>query len=347
MRIAVDGMGGDNAPAEIVKGCVEAARVTDDEIYIVGIEEEIRRELNRNHYVPGRIKIVNASQVITGEDSPVRAVRAKKDSSLVKGISLVKDGTCDFLISGGNTGAIMAASLFILGRIKGIERPAIGTIYPLLTGEGASFLVDAGANAECRPAHLVRFAHMGSIYAEKVLGIENPRVGLVNIGTEERKGTAALKETYGLLKESGLNFVGNIEARDIPYGVVDVMVCDGFTGNTILKLSEGMVMKAFDMLKGMFKKNAATKMSALMLKKQLKEFGRMIDYSEYGGAPMLGIRGNVLKIHGSSNAGAVVNAIIKGKVYVENDVVGMIENAVSAEKTEEAPSGAAAETENE
>lgn len=334
MRIAVDGMGGDNAPEEIVKGCVEAVKVTRDDIYIVGIEEDIKRELKKYRFDPARIKIVHATQVIEGEDAPVKAVRTKKDSSLMKGISLVKDGTCDFLVSGGNTGAVMAGSLFVLGRIKGIERPAIGTIYPLLSG-GISFLCDAGANAECKPSHLVQFARMGSLYMEKVLGVEAPRVGLINIGTEERKGTTVLKETYPLLKESGLNFIGNIEAREIPYGAADVMVCDGFTGNNILKLTEGMAKCSFDLIKALFTKNTATKLSALMMSGQLRDLKKLVDYSEYGGAPMLGVRGCVVKIHGASDAEAVKNAILNGRVYVENDVVGLIEEAVRVSETNE------------
>lgn len=327
MRIAVDGMGGDNAPAEIVRGCVEAVKLTKDEIYIVGIEDEIKKELKKYRFDPARIKIVHASQVISGEDAPVRAVRTKKDSSLVKGIGLLRDGTCDFFVSGGNTGAVMAGSLFVLGRIKGIERPAIGTIYPLMSG-GISFLCDAGANAECRPSHLVQFARMGSLYMEKVLGVEAPRVGLINIGTEERKGTPVLKETYPLLKESGLNFVGNIEAREIPYGAADVMVCDGFTGNNILKLTEGMARCSFDLIKDLFTRNTASKLSGLMMSGQLRELKKLVDYSGYGGAPMLGVRGCVVKIHGASDAEAVKNAILNGRVYVENNVVGLIEEAV-------------------
>ncbi len=334
MRIAVDGMGGDNAPEEIVKGCVEAVKTTRDEIYIVGIEEEIKRELKKYRFDPARIKIVHASQVISGEDAPVKAVRTKKDSSLVRGIGLVKDGTCDFLVSAGNTGAVMAGSLFVLGRIKGIERPAIGTIYPLLSG-GISFLCDAGANAECRPSNLLQFARMGSLYMEKVLGVESPRVGLINIGTEERKGTSVLKETYPLLKGSELNFIGNIEARDIPYGVADVMVCDGFTGNNILKLTEGMAKCSFELIRTLFTKNAAAKLSALMMTGQLRELKKLVDYSEYGGAPMLGVRGCVVKMHGASDADAVKNAILNGRVYVENDVVGLIEEAVREPEIDE------------
>lgn len=328
MKIAIDGMGGDNAPQEIVKGCVEAAKIIDDDIYIVGMEDAIRKELKKDISVPGNIKIVNATQVVTGEDQPVKAVRTKKDSSMVKAISLVREGICDAVISGGNTGALMAGSLFILGRIKGIERPAIGTVYPQADGT-PTFLVDAGANAECKPSQLLQFAAMGSIYMEKVLGVENPSVGLVNIGTEEHKGTPVLKETYQQLKESGLNFCGNVEARDIPFHPCDVFVCDGFTGNNILKLTEGMAQRYVALLTDMFKSSFITKMSAVALMGRLKELKKLMDYSEYGAAPLLGIKGAVLKMHGSSKANAVKNAIIKGRAYVEENVVDIIDQNVA------------------
>lgn len=328
MRIAVDGMGGDNAPDEIVRGCVEASRLIDDEIYILGIEEVIKKELKKYKFDYNKIKIVNASEVITNDDSPVKAARAKKDSSMIKGLSLVKEGTCDLMISAGNTGALMAGSLFRLGRIKGIERPAIGMTYPVI-GKGVSFLVDAGANSECRPSNLLEFAVMGSIYMDKVLGIENPSVGLINIGVEEKKGTPVLREAYQLLRDSGLNFCGNVEAREIPFGAADVLVCDGFVGNTVLKLSEGLAEKIVGLLKEMFGSSLRTKMGAVMMAEQLKGMKKIFDYSEYGGAPILGVKGPVIKIHGSSNANAVTNAIIKGISYVEQDVVDIISKYVA------------------
>lgn len=333
MRIAIDGMGGDNAPDEIVKGCVQASELIDEQIYIVGLEDVIRRELKKYRFDKNKIKIVNATEVILNEDSPVKAARTKKDSSMIKALSLVKDGTCDVAISAGNTGALMAGSLFNLGRIKGIDRPAIGMTYPVI-GKGVSFLVDAGANAECKPRNLLEFAHMGSIYMEKVLGIDNPTVGLVNIGVEESKGTPVVKETFGLLKESGLNFIGNVEAREVPYGASNVLVCDGFVGNTILKLSEGLAMRIMGLLKEMFKSNVKSKMGALMLSDKIKDLKKIMDYSEYGGAPILGVRGAVIKIHGSSQADAVKNAILKSIPYVENNVVGIITEAIEKQKQE-------------
>lgn len=328
MRIAVDGMGGDNAPEEIVKGCVEVVRLIDDEIYVLGIEDEIRRELKKYKFDTNKIKIVNATEVIENEDAPVKAARTKKDSSMIKGLSLVKDKTCDFFVSGGNTGALMAGSLFILGRIKGIDRPAIGMTYPIIGG-GMSFLVDSGANSECKSSNLLDFAVMGNIYMQKVLDISEPSVGLVNIGSEEKKGTQVLKETYQLLSKSPLNFIGNVEGRDIPYGAADVLVCDGFVGNTILKLSEGLALKVMEFIKEMFKSSPVTKMSALMMSNKLREMKKMFDYSEYGGAPILGVNGAVIKIHGSSDANAVKNAIIKGRQYAENNVVDLISDSIA------------------
>lgn len=327
MRIAIDGMGGDNAPEEIVKGCVEAAREISDDIYIVGQEDAIRKELRKYRSVPDNIKIVNATQVITGEDAPVRAVRKKKDSSMVKAISLVKEGKCDAVVSAGNTGALMAAALLMLGRIKGIERPAIGTIYPQADGR-LTFLVDAGANPECRPSQLVQFALMGSIYMEKVLDVDKPKVGLVNIGTEEHKGTPVLKETYKLLEKSSLNFIGNVEAREIPFGPADVFVCDGFTGNNLLKLTEGLASRAIGIVKDMFMVNPLTKISGIVMLNQLKELKTMLDYSKYGAAPLLGIHGAALKMHGSSNSDAVKSAILRSRSYVEENVVEIINQSV-------------------
>ena len=338
MRIAIDGMGGDNAPEEIVAGCIEAARKINDDIYIVGIEEAIRKELKKYRIVPENIKIVNATQVVTGEDSPVRAIRQKKDSSLVKSILLVKEGKCDVAVSAGNTGALMAGALLMLGRINGIERPAIGTVFPQVDGR-LTFLVDAGANPECKPSQLVQFALMGSIYMEKVLDVEKPEVGLINIGTEEHKGTAVLKETYKLLTDSSLNFIGNVEAREIPYAPADVLVCDGFTGNNLLKLSEGLGQRAIEMVRNLFMANPLTKLSAVAMMKQLKELKSLLDYSEYGAAPLLGIKGAVLKMHGSSNSNAVKNAILKSRDYVEENIVNIIDKAIN-EYSEEMKEGA-------
>lgn len=328
MRIAVDGMGGDHAPAEIVKGCAEASRLMEHEILLVGDERALREELSRYEYPKEQITVVHASEVITGEDAPVKAIRTKSDSSLVKGINLVKSGEADLILSAGNTGAIMAGGLLLLGRIPGIDRPAIASTYPIL-GKGFSLLVDSGANAECKPRNLLEFAVMGSLYMEKVFGMSSPRVGLVNIGTEEGKGTATLKTVFGMLKQSSLNFVGNVEAREVPAGVCDVVVCDGFVGNTILKLSEGLAWSILHLMKQKFTESAASKMGAMMLSGKLREMKSEFDYSSYGGAPILGVKGAVIKVHGSSNAEAVKNGIIKAIPYVENHVVQMIQESVA------------------
>lgn len=327
MRIAIDGMGGDNAPYEIVKGCVEASGLIKHEIVIVGDEEKIGAELGKYNYNKAQISIVHAKDMITGDDAPVRAVRTKTESSLVKGINMVKNGEADMLLSAGNTGAIMAGGLFILGRIPGIDRPVIASTYPIL-GKGFTLLVDSGANAECKPRNLLEFATMGSIYMEKVFNIEKPRVGLVNIGTEEGKGTTVLKAAYELLKKSHLHFVGNVEAREVPVGVCDVTVCDGFVGNTILKLTEGLAWSILKLMKSKFTDGLVPKMGALLLSGKLKEMKKEFDYSSYGGAPILGVRGALIKVHGSSNASAVKNGILKAIPYVENHVVQIIQDSV-------------------
>ncbi|MDD2190685.1 MAG: phosphate acyltransferase PlsX [Eubacteriales bacterium] len=328
MIIVVDGMGGDNAPQDIVKGTVEAAALIEHTIILVGDESSLKTELEKYKYNKEQIKVVHASEVITNDDAPVKAVRTKQDSSMVKGINMLKSGEADLFISAGNTGAIMASGLFILGRIQGIDRPAIASTYPLLGRGGVSLLVDSGANSECKPNNLLEFATMGSIYMEKVLNIKNPTVGLVNIGTEETKGTTVTKAAYDLLSKSSMRFVGNVEARDIPKGVSDVFVCDGFTGNVILKLSEGLAWTIFKLLKQKFTSGIIPKIAALLLTDKLKELKAEFDYSEYGGAPILGVKGALVKMHGSSNANAVKNTIIKGIPYAENNVVEIIQNSV-------------------
>ena len=331
MKIIIDGMGGDNAPKEIVKGVVETIPHIEHEIGIVGREEDIRAALSECGYDPdkegSRIFVVPANEVITNYDAPVKAVRTKKDSSMVVGLNMVKNGEGDLFISAGNSGALMAGGLFVLGRVRGIDRPAFAAIHPIMGG-GASLIVDAGANAECKPNNLLEFGIMGSIYAEAVLGVKQPRVGLVNLGAEESKGTSLTKMAYGLLDKSSLNFVGNVEARDLPAGVCDVIVCDGFVGNVILKYMEGFALSVFGLLKQKLTASGKTKMAALMLKKQLKELKGEMDYAEYGGAPILGVRRPLIKMHGTSNAYAVKQAILKAIPFVENGVVETIENSV-------------------
>lgn len=326
MKIVVDGMGGDHSPGEIIKGCVEAIKEMTGHIFIVGDEEKIQLELDKYDYDKSTITIIHASEVITNDDKPVKAVRRKKDSSIVVGMNMVKEKKADAFISAGNTGAIMTGALFILGRISGIDRPVISSIFPSL--KGFSLIVDAGANAECKPHNLVEFGIMGSIYSEKVLGKKNPSVALVNIGSEEAKGTQTIQTAHMLMKETQLNFQGNIEAREIPEGKADVVVCDGFVGNVILKLSEGIVEFFMTLLKEKFKESFLVKMGALIMSGKLKEMKKELDYSEYGGAPILGVKGAVIKMHGSSEAKAVKNAILRARPYIENDVVEMIHQEV-------------------
>lgn len=330
MRILIDGMGGDNAPEAVVEGAVLAATETEQEICIIGPIETIRSLAEKHmkkRQLKGSISFVDATEVITNSESPALAVRKKKDSTIVKGIGMLKDGEADIFISGGSTGALLAAGLFNIGRVKGIDRPAICSIYPIIGGR-PSLLCDAGANAECKPKNLYDFGIMGSIYMEKVIGRENPMVALVNIGTEEEKGTSLTKEAYGLLKESGINFIGNMEARDVPKGRCDVIVTDGFTGNVILKLTEGMAWNIFKVIKKKFTSGIHARIGSLILVDKLMEIKKETDYSEYGGAPILGLKKPLVKMHGSSSGKGVKNTILKAIPFVEKDVVEKIQEYI-------------------
>lgn len=327
MRIILDGMGGDNAPGAIVEGAVLASKEINHDIVIIGQEELINQELKKYKYNHEKITVADAREVITNDEAPVRAVRSKKDSSIVKGINMVKQGEGDIFISAGSTGALLSGGLFILGRIQGIDRPALASIYPIVGGE-PSLLVDAGANAECKPNNLLEFGIMGNIYMEKVIGRPSPRVGLVNIGTEAAKGSTLTKAAYELLEQSNMNFVGNVEAREVPKSACDVIVCDGFTGNVVLKLTEGLAWNILQVIKRKFTDGVKAKLGAALLIDKLGELKKEFDYSEYGGAPILGIKGPVVKMHGSSNANAVKNTILKGIPFVEEKVVETIQNSV-------------------
>ena len=320
-------MGGDHAPASVVEGAVLALKEMEHEIVLVGQEELIEKELKKYKYDEKRISIVDAREVITNDEAPVRAVRSKKDSSIVKGINMVKSGEGDIFISAGSTGALLSGGLFILGRIQGIDRPALASIYPIIGGR-ASLLVDAGANSECKPNNLLEFGIMGNIYMEKVIGRENPKVGLVNIGSESKKGSTLTKAAYELLEQSDMNFIGNVEAREVPKGVCDVIVTDGFTGNVILKLTEGLAWNILQVIKKKFTEGVKAKLGAALLIDKLGGLKQEFDYSSYGGAPILGVKGPIVKMHGSSGANAVKNTILKGIPYVEGNVVGTIQNSV-------------------
>ena len=317
MRIAVDAFGGDNAPDEIVKGCIQAVSNIDCEIILVGDETILKNKLAQAGFTGDKITVRHASEVIDGEDSPVDAVRHKRDSSMVVALELCKNGEADAVVSAGNTGAYFAGAFRVLGRIKGIRRPALTAFMPTVNNT-KNVMLDVGANADCKPEILEQFAQMGSLYAEKILGIQNPKVYLVNIGTEEHKGNELSQKAHALLKENkNINFCGNIESRELTAGFADVIVCDGFTGNIIIKAVEGTASALFGLIKNSFMKTAATKLSAAIMKPHLKALKSMMDYSEYGGVPLLGIDGVVIKAHGSSDAKAFENAVRSAVVFSE------------------------------
>ncbi|TCT16968.1 phosphate:acyl-[acyl carrier protein] acyltransferase [Natranaerovirga pectinivora] len=310
INIALDAMGGDNAPEAMVQGAVDALNYSDDiKLFLVGKEQEIAKELEKYTYDKNRLEIVNADEVIETDEAPVVAIRKKKESSMVKGLQLVKDKKVEAFVSSGNTGALLAGGTFIVGRIKGIDRPALAPLIP--TKKGVSLLIDCGANVDAKPAYLVQFAKMGSIYMENIIGIEKPVVGLINIGEEDSKGNELTKETFPLLKEAPVNFMGNIEAREIPSGKADVLVCDAFVGNILLKYTEGLGLTFFGFVKEAIMSNLQSKLGGMLLKKSLKKMAKRFDYTEYGGAPLLGLDGLVVKAHGSANAKVVKNTIIQ------------------------------------
>jgi len=326
MIIAVDVMGADNGPSEIIKGSVDALEHISCQILLIGNENIIEEELNKLKVDRKRISIKNATEIIDNEDKPVVAIKSKKDSSMVIGLDMLKKKEIDGFVSAGNTGALLAGGLLRTGRIKGIDRPAIATAFPMDNKIG--ILTDAGANVIVKPINLLEFAVMGSLYGELVLNINNPKVGLVNVGLEETKGTLIVQEAYRLLKQSDLNFVGNIEGREIPKGAVDIIVTDGFTGNIILKLSEGVAKVFSNNIKKVFKKNIFTMIGGLLARNGFNDFKKKMDYTEYGGAPLLGVNGAIVKAHGSSNAKAVMNAIRYTEKYINSGVIEKIQNFV-------------------
>lgn len=330
MKIAVDGFGGDYAPEQIVAGALQAADQDGTGILLTG-DEQILRPLITGKPGSELIEIVHASEQIGMDEHPVEAVRSKKDSSLVVAARLVREKRAVGMVSAGNTGACMAASLFVIGRIKGIERPAITSLMP--TTKGFCLMVDVGANADCRPSQLLQFAHMGALYAERVLGVDNPRVGLLNIGEEPSKGNELAIKTYELLSEANLNFIGNIEGRDISKGEANVVVSDGFVGNIVLKFAEGLGSALFGMLKEEFTSSFVTKLAALMLKPGLTKIKKKLDYTEYGGAPLLGVNGIAIVAHGTSNAKAIYNAIRVAREAAENQVVEAITEIIAKDES--------------
>lgn len=325
MKLALDAMGGDHAPKEIVLGAIKAVQAFDDiHICLVGDEAKIKEHLTPHD----RISIIHTEEVILATDEPVKAVRRKKNSSMVLAAKLVADKEADGCISAGNTGALMATGLFVVGRIEGIERPALAPTLPTIGGEGF-LLLDVGANVDAKPEHLLQNAIMGSIYAENVRGVKNPRVGLLNIGTEEKKGNELSKLAFDLLQEAPVNFIGNVEARDLLDGVADVVVTDGFTGNMVLKTIEGTALSVFKMLKTTLYSSLKTKIAAAVLKPDLMQLKAKMDYSEYGGAGLFGLKAPVIKAHGSSDANSVYNAIRQTRDMVEKKVAPTIKEAIS------------------
>ncbi len=320
VRVVVDAMGGDNAPHEIVKGAVEAVNESKRiKVILVGKEPLVQEELQKYSYDKERVEVVHAEEVITNDEAPVMAIRRKKESSIVVGMKLVKEGEADAFVSAGSTGAVLVGGQLIAGRIKGVERTPLAPLIP--TTKGVSLLIDCGANVDARASHLVQFAKMGSVYMEHVVGIKNPRVAIVNIGAEEEKGNMLVKETYPLLKNcNDINFIGSIEARDIPSGAADVIVCEAFVGNVILKLYEGVALTLVKEIKGGMMVNLRSKIGALLVKPALKNTLKDFDASKYGGAPMLGLNGLVVKTHGSSKSMEVKTSILQCIAFKEQNI---------------------------
>lgn len=332
--IALDAMGGDYAPVETVKGAVEAVNENKGmKVILVGREEEIKSELAKYTYEEASIEIVNATEIIDMGEVPTKAIREKKDSSLVVAMKLVRDGKADAIVSAGSTGAILVGGQLVVGRIKGIKRPALAPFLP--SKNGFSLLIDCGANVDARPEHLVQFAQMGSVYFENVMGKKNPTVGIVNIGTEEEKGNQLVKETYPLLRDcKNINFVGSVEARDIPEGDVDVIVTEAFVGNVILKLYEGMGSTLIGMIKAGMMTSLRSKIGALLVKPALKKTLKKFDATEYGGAPMIGLNGLVVKTHGNAKAKEVCNSILQCMTFKEQGINDKIKASIAAEQAD-------------
>lgn len=334
MKIIVDAFGGDNAPLEILKGCRSAADDFKVEIILVGDEEKIYSCANQNGIKLDGMEILDAPDVMLMTDSPSEVLKSKKNSSMAVGLQALTDGKGDAFVSAGSTGALVMGATFLVKRIKGVKRPAIGSVLP--SNDKPFLLLDCGANADCTAEHLKQFAQMGSIYMEKFVKCKSPRVALANIGTEDSKGDRLRHEAFSLLKDcSDINFIGNVETRDVPYGCCDVLVADGFTGNIILKLYEGVAGAMMDNIKSIFKKSSITMLAAMMVKGGLLGLKMRMDYSEFGGAPLLGVNGVVIKAHGSSDAKALRNAIRQAKTCAEMDVVGTIARSVEKDSDTE------------
>ena len=328
VNVAVDAMGGDNAPAEIVKGAVEAINADKRvKVFLVGRQDAVNEQLKQYTYDPAQLEVVHAEEVIETAEPPVMAIRKKKDSSIVRCMTLVKEGHCDAMVSAGSTGAVLVGGQVIVGRIKGVERAPLAPLIP--TEKGVSLLIDCGANVDARPSHLVQFAKMGSVYMEHVMGVPNPKVGIVNIGAEEEKGNALVKEAFPLLKNCPeINFVGSVEARDIPAGAVDVVVCEAFVGNVILKMYEGVGASLIKKVRAGMMTNLRSKIGALLVKPALKATLKGFSTDEYGGAPLLGLKGLVVKTHGSSKAIEVKNSVLQCITFKEQKINEKIQEKI-------------------
>ncbi len=331
VRVAVDAMGGDNAPFVTVKGAVDAVSESANlKVFLVGQKEVVEKELSAYQYDKERIEIVDATEVIEMAEPPVMAIRKKKDSSIVKAMYMVNHGEADAYVSAGSTGATLVGGQVIVGRLKGVDRAPLAPLIP--TEKGSSLLIDCGANVDARSNHLVQFAKMGTVYMENIMGIKNPTVAIVNIGAEEEKGNALVKETFPLLKNCpDINFIGSIEARDIPAGFADVIVCEAFTGNVILKMYEGVAKSLMHVIKKSLMGSLKTKIGALLIKDDLKKSLSNYSMDQYGGAPMLGLKGLVVKTHGSANAVEVKNSILQCVTFTEQKISEKISAKISQE----------------
>lgn len=333
MHLFVDAMGGDNAPQAIVKGSVDAVNAYGTALTLVGRENEIAAALNDLSYPKDAIAVLNADDVISFDEEPVYAIRHKDQSSLVVAFDAMKAYDDAVLVSAGSTGALLAGGLFKLGRIKGIKRPALATPFP--KNNGITLMIDSGANADCKPEYLLQFGVLGTVYAESVMGVKNPKVGLVNIGAESEKGSTLTKKAYELLKKSQLNFIGNVEARDIPTTEADILVTDGFTGNVVLKFMEGLAGYLLHSVKDAVMSSAKGKLGGLLIKNDLKALKHKFSADDVGGAPFLGVKGGVIKAHGSSSAYAFQRAIEKAISFEQGDVLNKITAAIQETQTKE------------
>lgn len=327
MRIVIDGMGGDNAPKSNVEGVVNAINEYNVDLIITGDKDILEKEFANYNFDRSKLEIVHTTEIIENEDKPVKAIRSKKDSSMVVALRLVKEGKADAVISAGNTGALLAGGLFVVGRIKGIDRPCLCPAIPNVK-RGMTLIADGGANADCKSRNLVEFAAMSNIYAKKVLDMQNPKVALANVGIEEGKGNDLVKKSYEELKKLELNFIGNVEARDVINSYTDIIVCDGFTGNILLKSCEGVAMSVMNLIKETLLSSTKGKLGAMLIKDDLRKLKSFMDYAEYGGAPLLGVNGGVIKAHGSSDSRAIKNAINQGIKFAKGNVVDDIKEFI-------------------